>query len=87
MEKEELPMHKDTYFFGYGIDIEKPDEMARQIIKLKEENKKLKEAFKNVSEFINEYRKHQNIFKWNEQDYIDVIDEVDNLLKECIKWT
>ena len=41
MSKEELPMHKDTYYFGYGIDIEKPDEMARQITKLKEENQEL----------------------------------------------
>ena len=43
MDVEELPMHKDTYFFGYGIDIEKPDEMARQITKLKEENQELKQ--------------------------------------------
>ena len=43
MDVEELPMHKDTYFFGYGIDIENPDEMARQVIELKEENQQLKE--------------------------------------------
>lgn len=47
MDVEELPMHKDTYFFGYGIDIEKPDEMARQIIKLKEENQQLKKQLEN----------------------------------------
>lgn len=38
---DDMPMHKDTYFFGYGIDIEKPYEMANQIIKLREENKEL----------------------------------------------
>lgn len=38
---DDMPMHKDTYFFGYGIDIEKPYEMANQIIKLKQENKEL----------------------------------------------
>ena len=43
MDVEELPMHKDTYFFGYGIDIENPDKMARQVIELKEENQELKE--------------------------------------------
>lgn len=47
MEKEELPMHKDTYFFGYGIDIEKPDEMACQIIKLEKDNKELKKNWRN----------------------------------------
>lgn len=38
---DDMSMHKDTYFFGYGIDIEKPYEMANQIIKLREENKEL----------------------------------------------
>ena len=49
MDVEELPMHKDTYFFGYGIDIENPDEMARQIIELKEENQELKEQLHEAS--------------------------------------
>lgn len=35
------PMHDDTYFFGYGIDVKKPYEMANQIIKLRQENKEL----------------------------------------------
>ena len=45
-------------------------------------NGKDKKVIGNISEFINEYRKHQNVFKWNEQDYIDVIDKIDELLKE-----
>ena len=49
MDVEELPMHKDTYFFGYGIDIENPDEMARQVIELKEENKELKKQLHEAS--------------------------------------
>lgn len=35
------PMHDDTYFFGYGIDVKKPYDMANQIIKLRQENKEL----------------------------------------------
>ena len=50
--------------------------------RLKEKNEKYKKVIGNISEFINEYRKHQNVFKWNEQDYIDVIDKIDELLKE-----
>ena len=49
MDVEELPMHKDTYFFGYGIDIENPDEMARQVIELKEENQELKKQLHEAS--------------------------------------
>ena len=55
MEKEELPMHKDTYFFGYGIDIENPDEMARQVIELKEENYRLKSEVESLTEFKEEH--------------------------------
>ena len=50
--------------------------------RLKEKNEKYKKVIGNIFEFINEYRKHQNVFKWNEQDYIDVIDKIDELLKE-----
>ena len=49
MDVEELPMHKDTYFFGYGIDIENPDKMARQVIELKEENQELKKQLHEAS--------------------------------------
>lgn len=49
---------------------------------IQNQNKKYKEVFSNITEFINEYRKHRNAFKWNEQDYIDVIDKIDDLLKE-----
>ena len=39
--KEIIPMHKDTYFFGYGIDIEDPIELAHKIIEQDKEIKKL----------------------------------------------
>lgn len=41
MNLNDLPMHKDTYFFEYGIDIEKPIEMANEIIKLQQEKQEL----------------------------------------------
>ena len=50
---DDMPMHKDTYFFGYGIDIEKPYEMANQIIKLREENKELSRIV--ASKVISDY--------------------------------
>lgn len=42
MKNERLPLHKDTYFFGYGIDIEKPIDIANKNIELQQENKQLK---------------------------------------------
>ena len=51
MKIYDLPMHKDEYFFGYGIDIEKPTEMASQIIKLRKENQELKKQ-------LEEYKHH-----------------------------
>ena len=41
MDLDNLSMHKDTYFFEYGIDIEKPIEMANEIIKLQQEKQEL----------------------------------------------
>lgn len=54
MDVEELPMHKDTYFFCYGIDIENPDKMIRQIIDLKEENQELKNSLERYQKELNE---------------------------------
>ncbi len=53
MNKIELPaLHKDMYYFGYGIDIEKPIEMANIIIELQQENKILKENAKNNDKVV-----------------------------------
>ena len=54
---------------------------------LLEENQQLKEqleasekARKEAIEFIKEYEKNQNLLKWNEEDYIDVINEIKKYL-------
>lgn len=68
-------------------DIERKEE---QIIYLEDERvpytnqyvDKITEVHNKAIDFIKEYRKNQNVFKWNEQDYIDVIDGIDNILKE-----
>lgn len=39
--KRDLPMHKDVYFFGHGIDIDNPYEMANEIIDLKRQKQEL----------------------------------------------
>ena len=75
---------------NYILTCEKDNEKLRYDLsyyksyskRLKEKNEKYKKVIGNISEFINEYRKHRNTFKWNEQDYIDVIDKIDDLLKE-----
>ena len=45
--KCDLPMHKDVYFFGHGIDIDNPYEMANEIIDLKRKKQELIDYLKN----------------------------------------
>lgn len=40
-----------------------------------------KKRIAKVNEFLKEYHKNKNMFKWNEQDYIDVIEKIEELLK------
>ena len=54
------PMHDDTYFFGYGIDIKKPYDMANQIIKLKQENQELKNSINKAIEIIKNDRNYDD---------------------------
>lgn len=70
MDVEELPLHEDTYFFGYGIDINKPYNMANQIIKLKQEKEELIEYLK---EEIDKYE--QSIC--NMKEILSKIEEVE----------
>lgn len=93
MDVEELPMHKDTYFFGYGIDIENPDEMARQVIELKEENQQLKEqlelsekARKESMLILGEYRHYTLPTEEQNRENEDIVDKAYNnlILKQDI---
>lgn len=81
------PMHDDTYFFGYGIDVKKPYEMANQIIKLKQEKEDLikwleemiawtaKKA--NINEkWQQEYAEHQKICWWINHARMDILDRI-----------
>lgn len=54
---------------------------------LRKENQQLKQQLeqrdniiKKAREFVNEYEKNRNCFKWNEQDYIDTINEIKKIL-------
>ena len=47
---------------------------------LEQENKQLKEDKKELIEFLKEYDKYRNSFKWNEQDYIDTIEKIKEIL-------
>ena len=62
-------------------------ELISKINNLQQENQQLKEkleagekARKEAIEFIKEYEKNQNLLKWNEEDYIDVINEIKKYL-------
>ena len=68
--KRDLPMHKDVYFFGHGIDIDNPYEMANEIIDLKRQKQELIDYLKGE---INECK-----LTGNDEDYIkiDVYEEI-----------
>lgn len=68
--KCDLPMHKDVYFFGHGIDIDNPYEMANEIIDLKRQKQELINYLKGE---INECK-----LTGNDEDYIkiDVYEEI-----------
>ena len=63
------------------------DDLQKENNKLSKENQQLKEqlkasekARKEAIEYIKEYEKNQNLLKWNEEDYIDVINEIKKYL-------
>ena len=45
-------------------------------------NQKQKEVIDNIQNFIKEFHKNRNMFKWNEQDYIDVILKLEKMINE-----
>lgn len=54
MIDETLPLHKDSYLFIHGIDIDKPIEMANKIIYLKEQLERSEKARKEAIDYIKE---------------------------------
>ena len=70
----------------HEINIGNVDKKVQNLILLIfEENKKHKEVIDKAINFIEEYNRNRNCFKWNEQDYIDVIDEIYSILKEVYR--
>lgn len=70
----------------HEINIGNVDKKVQNLILLIfEENKKHKEVIDKAIDFIEEYNRNRNCFKWNEQDYIDVIDEIYSILKEVYR--
>ena len=55
-------------------------EKERENQELKEQLELSEKARKEAIEFIKEYEKNQNLLKWNEEDYIDVINEIKKYL-------
>lgn len=56
------------------------DELLRENKKLKQQLEQRDNIINKAREFINEYEKNRNCFKWNEQDYIDTINEIKEIL-------
>lgn len=91
MNKIELPaLHKDMYYFGYGIDIEKPIEMANIIIELQQENKILKENAENNDKVVDKVNWENQLLKKENKQLKDNWNKLKNFLKntrkENLEW-
>lgn len=85
MNKIELPaLHKDMYYFGYGIDIEKPIEMANIIIELQQENKILKENAKNNDKVVDKVNWENMLLKKENKQLKDNWNDLKKYAKEII---
>lgn len=88
MKIYDLPLHKDTYFFGYGIDIEKPIEMANQIIKLQQENRELKKQLEAGEQDYTVIQNSEQCNPVNITEYtsakLDTLEEILSKYKEII---
>ena len=70
--KCDLPMHKDVYFFGHGIDIDNPYEMANEIIDLKRQKQELIDYLKDLID-----NKHtNNKVLWFDSEYAKIYGEL-----------
>lgn len=49
---------------------------------LEQQCEKQREVINNIQNFIKEFHKNRNTFKWNEQDYIDVILKLEKMINE-----
>ena len=73
--KRDLPMHKDVYFFGHGIDIDNPYEMANEIIDLKRQKQELIDYLKDLID-----NKHtNNKVLWFDSEYAKTYGELCNM--------
>ena len=81
MNKIELPaLHKDMYYFGYGIDIEKPIEMANIIIELQQENKILKENAENNDKVVDKVNWENQLLKKENKQLKDKLSKIETLI-------
>lgn len=65
---------------GYTLLLIKINKILKENQKLKQQLVQRDNIINKAREFINEYEKNRNCFKWNEQDYIDTINEIKEIL-------
>lgn len=67
---------------GYSFTYKDLAEFEAIIDFYEQQAKKQKEVIDNIQNFIKEFHKNRNTFKWNEQDYIDVILKLEKMINE-----
>lgn len=67
---------------GYSFTYKDLTEFETVINFYEQQVQKQKEVINNIQNFIKEFHKNRNTFKWNEQDYIDVILKLEKMINE-----
>ena len=71
----------DSYTLNLAVSVlEDRKELLNENLKLQQELQQKEDIINKANNFIKEYEKNRNCFKWNEEDYIDVINEIKQIL-------
>lgn len=81
-ESFNLLISKEEYNLAISTFLDLVLKLDEKLTNLQQENKQLKEDKKELIEFLKEYDKYRDSFKWNEQDYIDTIEKIKEILED-----
>lgn len=82
MDRKDIFMSGFKSKIGYSFTYKDLAEFEAIIDFYENKLKKQKEVIDNIQNFIKEFHKNRNMFKWNEQDYIDVIFKLEKMINE-----
>jgi len=77
--------YQKTYFMSNKYLIELKNGKFVYIDEIEKENQRLNNVLNELKEWFKKFHKYQSRLKWNEEDYIEFIEHLENELKESDK--